>query len=594
MQMQDSEHSIDKRAKKDHSTFSALGTKLLHLWSAGELSATKVQEIAHCAVLDGAQHPELGTLASAGNFGEVHGNVHRDISNYFLKSIFIQEPHLVKTTAIDPKTSTAENIDCPVFWPHKLMVDLESYDGHLERIMCASELEEFWTGVEQAQDPKLSGHPMLQDPDWKRTCIPVFIHGDGVEYHDRDSLMVYSWGSLLAQGASQDTSFLLAAFPKSATEKESTWKPVLEEMRWSFNVAMTGKHPSANAQNQKYPPGSVEAQKAGMPLTSGNFKLVVWSLQGDHDYFSNVLRLPHWNCDALCWACNTESSNPQTTWKHLKPYQQGWICKTVEEARIDPPDHEFFNISGVSTANVAHDSLHVLFCKGVLSHLTGSVLHTMCYPTKGRQTVAAESRLAAIFTRVQELYRELGSHTRLTNLKLSMFVPEKHWHDHPFLKVKGAEMKHLLPCLAVIAAELSDGSEHDERRAAAMKSMADLIHLFDTAGNFLSPSESALAEKKVIEFFGHYAWLNEWADLEDRPEHHVVPKFHMLHHLVLDAKYLNPRMQWCFAREDYVGKISKMAHSVSMGVRSTLIAQKLCIKYRHLLHFRITRGDYHD
>ena len=81
------------------------------------------------------------------------------------------------------------------------MVSLESYDGHLERVMCASELEEFWTGVEQAQDPKLSDHPMLQDPDWKRTCIPVFIHGDGVEYHDRDSLMVLQLGKPSGPGS---------------------------------------------------------------------------------------------------------------------------------------------------------------------------------------------------------------------------------------------------------------------------------------------------------------------------------------------------------------------------------------------------------
>jgi hypothetical protein len=574
--------------------YSALGTKLLHLWSAGEISAVKVQQLAHCAILDGAGHVELGTLAAAGNFGEVPGNVHRDISNAFLQSVSITEPLLVSTKAIDPKTSQLEEVQSPVFLPHILLADLQSYPGHLDSVMCTADLEEFWSGVEAAQDPKLSGHPMLDFTDWKTTSIPVFIHGDGVEYHERDSLMVYSFGSLLSQGASQDTSFLLAAFPKSATDKHETWQPLLEEMRWSFTVAFSGKHPATNSAGQPYPEGSEEAQKAGTPLTEGGFRLVVWSLQGDHDYFSNVLGLPHWRNDALCWACNTRTSDPNTTWQNLMPNQQGWTCKTVEEARNDVPNHEFFLIPGVSTANVAHDSLHVLFCKGVLSHLVGGALHTMCFPIKGRQTIQAENRLGFIFARVQELYRELGSHTRLTNLKLAMFVPDKHWQEHPFLKIKGGEMKHLLPCMAIIAAELCTGTEHDSRRAAALKSISDLVALFDKADAFLTSDEHALAMKLVVEFFGHYAWLNAWSAREDRLEYHIVPKFHMLHHLVWDSKYVNPRLQWCFAREDYVGKISTMAHSVSMGVRSTLISQKLSIKYRHLLHFRITRGDYHD
>ena len=42
-------------------------------------------------------------------------------------------------------------------------------------------------------------------------CLPLWFHGDAVEYVDGRSLMVYSMGWLLATGSTLDTTLLLAA-----------------------------------------------------------------------------------------------------------------------------------------------------------------------------------------------------------------------------------------------------------------------------------------------------------------------------------------------------------------------------------------------
>ena len=186
-QAQQSKHA---RTAVTSSSCSALATELLKMWSAGEISATRVQAIAHAAVLDGAQHAELGLLASTGSYGEHAGNVHRDINQIFSADLQISNASLVATSAVDPKTSSLEEVEAATFLPHVLLQDLAKYDNHLENIMCADQLVDFWSGVEQTGDPRLVDHPMLQWDNWKSTCIPVFIHGDGVEYHDRDSLMV--------------------------------------------------------------------------------------------------------------------------------------------------------------------------------------------------------------------------------------------------------------------------------------------------------------------------------------------------------------------------------------------------------------------
>ena len=84
---------------------SALASKLLSLWSVGTLSATMVRELAHLALLDGASHTELATVANTGTCGSNVGNCHRDLLKAFCERIEIDEPHLIPVPAVDPKSS---------------------------------------------------------------------------------------------------------------------------------------------------------------------------------------------------------------------------------------------------------------------------------------------------------------------------------------------------------------------------------------------------------------------------------------------------------------------------------------------------------
>ena len=55
-------------------------------------------------------------------------------------------------------------------------------------------------------------------------------------------------------------------------------------------------------------------------------------------------------------------------------------------------------------------------------------------------------------------------------------------------------------------------------------------------------------------------------------------------------EFLNTKITWCFKSEDYVGKISRIGHSVAMGVRSTKLSEKVMAKYILMLHLCFTRG----
>eukprot|EP00973_Karenia_brevis_P033115 4569291-Karenia_brevis.AAC.2 len=70
------------------------------------------------------------------------------------------------------------------------------YPEDFRRIFGTHRAQRFWETCSMS-DPKFSGHPMLDVPNWKETFIPIWIHGDGGEFQQRDSVSVVSWGCFL-------------------------------------------------------------------------------------------------------------------------------------------------------------------------------------------------------------------------------------------------------------------------------------------------------------------------------------------------------------------------------------------------------------
>jgi len=82
------------KASRCHEDFrgSHLACELLKLWTLGHLSAIGLQKLANAALLDGATHPSIASLAALGTFGEFSGNVSRDLKKYVGKNMTFPEP----------------------------------------------------------------------------------------------------------------------------------------------------------------------------------------------------------------------------------------------------------------------------------------------------------------------------------------------------------------------------------------------------------------------------------------------------------------------------------------------------------------------
>jgi len=72
-----------------------------------------------------------------------------------------------------------------LFLPHMMFYTLgKNYTELFHQAFCLEKgsQENFWQGVQKTGDDKLEGHPMSLEKDWQKLCIPLYVHGDGVEF----------------------------------------------------------------------------------------------------------------------------------------------------------------------------------------------------------------------------------------------------------------------------------------------------------------------------------------------------------------------------------------------------------------------------
>ena len=350
MEVQKTNSSPCQKEKEPEGS-SALCSKLLQLWAQGLLSAKLMAELAHLAVLDGCAKDDLFHLARLGSFGS---------------SLAFQSGFPVTVMANDPKTRHQTHAEASIHVPHLMFSALGThYPEEFGQMFGTAGLQAFWEGVAAKKGPRLSHHFGKRWDLDKRHTIPLFIHGDGVEFQTRDSLMCWSFGGLLCPLSSLNCHLLLAAWPKTATHQE-TWAPMDELLAWSFEALLKGKLLLKLPNGAPLPKGSFMAKVAGQQLVPGsNFRGIIWSIQGDHEFFCNTLHMPHWSTRSPCWQCDAR----RPTKKH--PCPKGKNVKTINPAEQNftpcqkESTHALFKVPGLTSQHLSHDALHVLYAKAM-------------------------------------------------------------------------------------------------------------------------------------------------------------------------------------------------------------------------------------
>ena len=131
-------------------------------------------------------------------------------------------------------------------------------------------------------------------------------------------------------------------------------------------------------------------------------------------------------------------------------------------------------------------------------------------------------------------------------------------------------------------------SAHEQKMVSAATSLEKLVVLWDGAGIVLTLAEFSKCLTLGKWLLDDYAWLNQWSLVKDRKSFHITAKHHTFIHLLWNSKFLNPGLHMCFKSEHFVGQVSKVARSISMGVASARISQTFAAKYMVLLHLLVS------
>ena len=199
-------------------------------------------------------------------------------------------------------------------------------------------LDEFWAGV-SSNDPRRV-QLKADHPEYKKWCVPIVIHGDGLPCTKNHSLDTLSFESLLSKRSVEQHHstldfifFMSGVFTQTmvSDEDEDTskgltkremWKPLVHGLRALYY----GKWPNPNPQGDEIlgPPESDNFKRKCEDL-AGGYKFVVWVNKGDMDFHINHYQQPgHWGSNHPCPACPcTRAEDSPMRWNDFGP-QASW------------------------------------------------------------------------------------------------------------------------------------------------------------------------------------------------------------------------------------------------------------------------------
>lgn len=566
---------------------STLAQRLEEAWGWGLLSAPLVQWLAEGAHNDGVA--EISQLASIGSWGQHEGNCHRDLTRRLQPNL-----RLPSTTFVDCPLRVSKDKSCvdgqwPLLLPSHLFQCIASnFVQSFEDMM--ENASEFWQSIPE-NDPKKYNHPCrLWPAGWEAHTMPIVFHGDaGTFTRGGESIVVLSWSSLLQRAGTWDSIFLIAAIPKSAIVKGEPGHPGTLEVLCSaiaadFKSMLDMVHPPLNHEGLPWEDGSEAQTLAGEPFVVQK-RGVLWLLVGDLDWFCNYLHVEkHYNSEDPCWLCScNRSTRPWTDFSDTALWRAGLV--TIAEGQAKISDNALFSIPGVSRFNLCIDVMHTV-CLGMSGFATRSTLRDMVcskdfYPENSQQ-----QRLNSLWAEIRELYAEVGTAHRLNNLRLSMFLKEKHFSE---LSASAAETRCLVPVLARLLVRRGAPTVLNAHRTRVLQSLASFYDIIERSGFQLSGADQLALKIEVETCLKHYKALSVHCINKGILAWPLRPKVHFFWHISRDACFLNPRLGWTYQFENFVQKMLRVVKACAKGTPPHRIGPSVMCKYRTVLNMRLNR-----
>ena len=555
---------------------------LLLKWSFGFISATQVQEYCFAAVQDGLKHPDVVKVSGIGNSGKCQQNCHRDLQALLSTSTL----HSAKKYFNLPwKVSECMTtvVNQAIILPH-LLFNL-MYKCHPESFRKrlfgdkVGNISKFWNDMRS--HPAYDGHPIKKRRD-RDMIIPLAMHGDGVPVKGigkswGQKVEIYSWSSVLAEGSTIFTHFLIfLQFCSFATG--DTYDEIFTIIAWSLACLWTGEFPTMDWRGVPYVRGQPEYLMRGEKL-AGGFCACLWVMRGDLEYLCQRLGLRGFRTLQPCFYCLADCCDDSVhgkPWSHFSPkansLQSIWTNAEWKDHYRDGMN-VLFNLPGVGILTVFVDFMHTKHI-GTDAYFYGSVLAYMVFHMMDD---TPERNMDVLWAKIKSLFEKKNPKSYFQRITLNMFVRDG---TFPSLKGRASEVKHLGPALLETFHEMCDvnNDRHRQIRLGLQKSVEIEEIMEENKHAYKLPEEAGKRFRaSIFEFLATVTWLR--SDFGGEALFHVTIKFHYLMHLGLMGIHLNPRLGWCYAGEDYMQLIGRIVKSCQSGSPTRIVANKSVAKY---------------
>ena len=290
-----------------------------------------------------------------------------------------------------------------------------------------------------------------------------------------------------------------------------------------------------------------------------------------------------------CPLCRCKGSG-QWSWCNFQP-NAGWrdVCWTIAAWRAWPQRSKspLFDSGYFSPWLIALDFMH---CK-YLGHdqfTYGSILSLLCNHCLPQD---AASNLQTIWSEIKLFYKTHGTTCQFRYLnRLSMF--QRKGDSYPKLRGKAAEIKHLCYALHHVWKKfMNPNLEIHKKIELYLRLNAETEDILSEHRQELAlPLEAATRFENS--FTAMMLLLSSIAEhfLTDRL-FNLTQKAHFLQHCSILAKFISPRLTWCFQGEDMQKRMSGLAKACVTGQRPGQTIGKMMARYALALHLEFQRDD---
>ena len=244
---------------------SRLAQFLLERYAWGEMSPQLVQKITSLVLQDiaAAERNEkvlvdLRALASIGTNGTHPNKCHADLMAKAEKVSSLPDPYRLSI----PFAPALGEVLQGILLPHEMFSAIfHHYPNTFKKCILNSEdsLNAFWNSV--SQHPQMRGHPVKEIEGYKKRCIPLGMHGDGVPIVGLGKgwsrvMSLFSWYSLVGQGQTREILFWVwGVYDRLITGAvdQGTRGKFFAVLGWSFRILMEGRWPTSDFEGKKQP-----------------------------------------------------------------------------------------------------------------------------------------------------------------------------------------------------------------------------------------------------------------------------------------------------------------------------------------------------